>query len=270
MSSPSKAAADELGLSGLSNALWLVKLPKFVSELWAEAKDGDVLGQLSSVSVRDPSTSQVVKKLSVSIPESEGMASTIGLLSFLCLISCSIELGNKPMQFTLDELGNFLNQSNDLLAFVHDPDRERYSVAGRCTKSLVLKPKDNSQYHELRKKRVLAEQVRKESQYLAASDIAGRRVTAADYIVNPSNSSSSSKRIKQEIDPSMIRNRIFTAFAKDNKVLFADILASCKDMAGISADSLRPVLETYATFHKKGQYHSYWELKPEYRSKQSS
>jgi hypothetical protein len=72
MSSSSKAAADELGLSGLSNALWLVKIPKFVSELWVDAKDGDILGQLSSVSIKDPSTNQVVKKLSVSVPGNEG------------------------------------------------------------------------------------------------------------------------------------------------------------------------------------------------------
>jgi hypothetical protein len=183
------------------------------------------------------------------------------------------ETGNKPMKFTLDELGNFSNQSNDLLAFVHDPESDRYSVAGRCTKSLVLKPKDNSQYHELRKKRVMAEHVRQESQYLGAPELAGRRA-AADYIVNPNSAagatSGANKRVKQQIDPGILRSRIFAAFVKDEKVLFADILASCKDLAGISAESLRPVLETYANFHKKGQYYSYWELKPEYRSKQAS
>lgn len=77
------------------------------------------------------------------------------------------------------------------------------------------------------------------------------------------------KKIKIEIDRSAVRSRIFSLFENDDKVLFPNILARCKDISGITEDNLKDTLQEYAVYNRKGQYHSYWELKPEYVTKKT-
>jgi len=184
-----------LSSAGLSKSLWLVKIPKFVAEEWSRKQDGDKLGSLSSSAVKDPATNQVIKKLKVTLDTPSGDEYNSELLfivyrSLLLLLTyCAVD--DVALQFTLEEIGH-VSKSNDIVAFVHNDQSNQYSLVGKCTKSLALKPKDSHQYHQLRQKRLLAESVRPESQELDISKINSHPLPPSTYIVNLASAASSS------------------------------------------------------------------------------
>lgn len=69
------------------------------------------------------------------------------------------------------------------MAFIHSSQTNQYSIVGKCTKSLVLKPKDSQQYHTLRRKRLEVESQRPEAQALKA-DPTFRPLPATSYVLN--------------------------------------------------------------------------------------
>lgn len=248
----SKDTINELNIDGVKKSLWLVKLPKFVSEAWSTVEDGSLLGVLNASAVKD-SSNQIIKKINVVLDKN------------------SFE--NDPVEFTLDEITTGSIKSTEIIAFQQESTSNQYSLVGKCTKSYILKPKDTPQYHEIRRKRLLAETTRKEAQPLDKKDVAARPVSSSAYIIDLSSNKSkdTNKRsrltIVNEIDTNLVRRLIFAAFNKEERLLMSDILTICaRDIpGGITQDQLKSVLDNYAVLAQKGMYKSYWELKPEFK-----
>lgn len=250
ISKSSKSKSNtELKLTGIGRSLWLVRIPTFVSEICNNANDRDEIGKMYFTKSNNP---QNPKKINIEISNPT--------------------LGEKPIHFDLEDIGKNTLMENDILSFVQEEDSHQYSLVGTCTKSFVLKPKDTPEYHELRKKRKAMEQSHhgKETTSMSLSDLASKAYDTSTYILNLGDnsgaaSSSSSSKKSTEIDVSLIRSRLLSRFASDNKQLWDDLVMACQDVPGVTKANIRSILENYATFHSKGQFRQYWELKPEYR-----
>ena len=238
MSKPVKRALNTVGLD---KSLWLVKIPKFVAEEWNTAEDGEELGRLTTTK-----SSTGEKKLNILLNTQDS---------------------SERLKFTLDDVGGNSLKSNDLLAFIHDDEKNQYSIVGKCSKSLMLKPQDSAKYHELRRKRKEAEITKLQNNEAQSTPMLSLS-NQSNYLIEISNNDNKKKQ-KTDVDSGLIRNKIMESFQKDDKQLIRDIFMICRDVPGVSIDNLPNYLKVYANLHTKGMFNSYWELKSEFRIKKT-
>jgi hypothetical protein len=63
-----------------------------------------------------------------------------------------------------------------------------------------------------------------------------------------------------------VRDAVLASFNKAGRLRLKQLIASTH----YPEKSLKPVLDHYAIFHRKGPYRGYYELKPEYQAASSS
>lgn len=243
------AAKKELNAARGGQSLWLVKIPQFVAEAWADAKQDDVLGSLMvGVKPGKEGTKQMIIKLD----KREGH--------------------EIPEQYTLDEMKTSAGNDGTMMAFNIDNESKQFALEGTVTKSLVLKPPISNEYQSMVQRR-------------GATAAANRREVA---IVDPKELEKASKQsctieflssvrgeIKRKggggkdgvaVDTSALKTKMFEAFELDTKQPFDTILTMCREVAGFSREQdLRDMLDKYAIYHHKGPYRTMWELKTQYR-----
>lgn len=252
---------DIVKLDGLSESLWLVKIPKAVAEKWSEAEDHEELGRLT-ISKSGVKNSQNLssKKLSISLNNDDNE----GLKDFL-----------------LEEIGGDITNDKKVIAFSYDQSNSQYELSGKCTKSYYMKPQDNPQYHKILRKRNEVDKSRRESQYVDPSILLSMP-SSSSYVIDLSSSvdgnskrrfgsennesTNPNKSSRYELDHTSLRSKVFELFSKDSKLTSNEILRECKDIAGITKENLLKFLKLYCSQDSKGTFKHHWELKNEYQS----
>lgn len=272
--SADKAQSKVLNLDALDQSLWLVKVPQFVAERWANAENDDILGSLTVTAVKSSIPNKPpIKQLNIKLNDAK--------------------IGQGPDAFTLEEL----KSSNDnFFAFSTDKDANKgFSVDGKVTKNMVLKPQINEGYRQLIRARGLSnvanrkeigvanmQEIERTStqshtvEFITSDRMELKRKAAAEKALSGGKSSrtslsglaSSSSAGTEDGDSVMtaLRSRVFQAFETNERLTFKDIFTACADVPGFTKEKdLRDLLELYGKYNHRGMYKTFWELKPEYR-----
>jgi hypothetical protein len=246
---------SELNMEAIDSSLWLVKIPHFVADRLGSLEEDQTVGALSINAVPPSAPGQKAsKRISVSLLANED---------------------GDPTEFTLEELSTATD--TQMMAFAYDQPSNEFTVQGQVTKKLVLKPEDSVAYRQLLKRR--STQDRKMTQAANPEDILTTRASSnvIDFIP-PVRAEMKRKAIEQEyaakkskvamggVDYEMLRSKLFEAFAINKRQSLKDLLAMCKDVPGLTREKeVKDLLESYAKYHSKGPYRSFWELKPEFQ-----
>jgi hypothetical protein len=243
MSAAPSTAPDEKSLdtSGKDNALWLVKIPQYVAERLDNADDGDVIGNLQITT----------KRVSGKPAEHQ--------------LSVQLSFNSEPEEFVMVELPS----ERQLIAFESKDDKFR--IKGKITKNYNFNPRDSEAYRRSKRERLEAAASIKQTQKLEIEDIQPGLRSAMDvdfippaYVENRKAallSGTGQKRSRTELDSRDIRSKILEAFDRTERLTLKELNSSCQ----ASEKDLKDQLKLYATFHSKGPYRNYWELKSEYK-----
>jgi hypothetical protein len=242
-----------LNIDNLEQSLWLVKVPSYVAEKWAEAHHDDILGSLG-ISLKKNITNQPQsKQLNITLDYQENGE-------------------NNPREFTLETA----NQTDNHLAFSCDSESKAFAIEGNITKKLSLQP-------VLRKnqpRRIITNQRQNKNETKAADNTDIYKTVASSQTVDFFTSNKSELKRKgsekvtssklarggNELDVDALKSKIFESFALNERQLLKDIITFCSDLPNFSKEKdLREILDIYARYNAKGTYKHLWELKPEYK-----
>mmetsp|Transcript_66257 Transcript_66257/g.130390 ORF Transcript_66257/g.130390 Transcript_66257/m.130390 type:complete len:295 (-) Transcript_66257:26-910(-) len=249
-----------LNLDAKDQPLWLVKIPTFVAEKWATMNNDDVLGSMSislkSAGPNKPPTKQLNVKLT------QGPSD------------------NGPDSFTLEEL----KSSSSMVALSADPAKG-FSLDGKITKKMVLKPQINDEYRRLVRERALANVANRKEigvanmkeiertstqshtvEFISSDRMELKRKAAAEKGLQSNKMSRLGGSADESEVTTALRSRVFEAFEKSDRLTFKDILSFCSDVPGFTKEQdLRDLLEQYGQYNYRGTYKHFWELKQEFK-----
>jgi hypothetical protein len=241
-----------LNLNTKDQSLWLVKVPTFVSERWANAQSEDLLGSLSINTVQKPNAPPT-KQFCIKLGNNDG----------------------DPEDFTLETLST--SESQKLLAFKFHEHSDSYSIQGQVSKNFFLKPKESKKYTEKVRERGVIATTRQEIQHVTQEDVChGKSASHTVDFIPPAHAELKRKTQEQQyankmgrsttLNISELRNKVFEAFSTQDKYTLKDLLMICRDVEGFTKEKeLRDLLEIFGKYHAKGTYQKFWELKVEYK-----
>jgi hypothetical protein len=240
--------------------MWLVKVPAFVAERWATAENDEILGTLS-VSMKSAGPGKPpAKQLNINL---SGHGNSDG-----------------PDAFTLEEL----KSSTDNFIAISSNSNGGFSVDGKITKNMVLKPQINEEYRKLIRDRGLSnvanrreigianmKQIEMTStqshtvEFITSDRMELKRKAAAEKALLASKAPRTAGAEEGDM-LALLRGRVFEAFEKNDRLTLKEIESYCKTVPGFSNQAdLRDLLEQYAKYNHRGTYKHFWELKAEYR-----
>ena len=255
-----------LNIDAVEQSLWLVKVPQFVAERWATAENDDILGSLS-VSLKSTGPNKPPgKQLNVSLASSDKAG---------------------PSSFTLDEL----KSSTDNFIAISSDEKKGYSIDGKVTKNMVLKPQINDEYRQLIRNRGLntvanrkeicianMQEIERTStqshtvEFITSDRMEMKRKAAAErsQLANKMSRIAFGSNISTGTEDgdmlAALRSKVFEAFEKTDRLTFKDVLSFCSDVPGFSKEKdLRDILDLYGRYNHRGTFKHFWELKAEYK-----
>lgn len=240
-SSLQQVQKKELNTTDANQSLWLVKIPQIVYENLASRRSGETIGTLKL---------QANKQVLVHL---DGAAGDVPVTDYF-----------------LEEM----SKGPQLVSFAHDIEGDYFSSKGVITKQGILRPKGDEKYREYcRNRTAMASTKTRVTRAVDATTIHSAPPVSHEVDFIPP-AYVGSKRLstdqkahgvkKQKMattDSKDIRNKIFQAFESRDKLTLKEISAACTS----PEKDIKDLLKDYATFHQKGVYRNYWELKPEYR-----
>jgi hypothetical protein len=264
MTEDSKKIEAKLNIDAADQSLWLVKVPHFVAEQWANSKSGSILGKLSvknKVGSGGGSTgSAPVKEFGIRL---EG-----GKIDDMI-----------PQDYALSKLNKNELATESMLAFSARGDGQPgFIIDGKITKSMVLRPKSIDEYRSLIRQRssISLERKKKVPVIISMADMQNASMIShtVDFIVSDKPSlkrkanelkNSSRKEIDEKEEQEM-RKIMLEAFENEDRYQFKDLVAYCSGKLGtIRHELLRTLLKTHANIIAQGQFKNFYELKAQYR-----
>jgi hypothetical protein len=265
--SAAKLISTDLNVDSVNQSLWLVKIPQFVAEQWTFARNNEIVGTLKVSMKSNGPGSAPTKQLNVKLQN-------------------SVESSEMPDEFTLEEVSKSASNGDSFLAFSSQTEDSKsgFSLDGKVTKNLLLKPQGTKEYRHLIRSRGISKLTsRRETHIADVIDVqrCQNQSHTVDFITSEKNElkrksldsrgSAGNKFAKSSSGEgdevaTTLKSAIFSSFNGSDKVLFKDILANCRGVEGFTKESdLRDMLDIYAKYTSRGQFKHLWELKPEYR-----
>ncbi|RYH24373.1 hypothetical protein EON65_16760 [archaeon] len=255
-----QSAKRELDATNAKQQVWLVKVPTFVASSWARAQNNEVLGQMMVGIKPNEGTKQMIIKLDES--RNQGSNSSI------------------PTQFTLEEMKTSgLADGNSMLAFNIDEDTKQFAIEGAVTKSLVLKPSNTAEYHNLMKERSRQNASNRREVGLVDNEElekAARQSYTIEFLSSVKGElkkkGAAGKGATGELDSKALKSKMFEAFESEERLGFDSLLSiMSSQVTGFSREAeLRTELEKYAVYNHKGPHRGLWELKTQFKTNVSS
>lgn len=277
-----KVEKVEMDMSQSTNSLWLVKVPEFLGEHLARAQHNEVVGKLKIAVVSKGPSKPKEKVMSVRL-DGDGKRKATSTDDGLILQ----EEVPIPLDYSLEDTNIVRESNNDvrMIAFSNDlPTNEAYTLHGKVSKSMMLRP-NGAQYARLLRERNVKSHER--SQTRASHDdnailnINGERSralvdfkapVAADMRKKAKEADAANRAAARKLTAGQtedimdaLRDRIMAGFATAKRLKQADIQAYCHNVPGYTSQRVKTLLEDYCTYNQRGTYKHFWELKSEYK-----
>ncbi|CAI6344852.1 unnamed protein product [Macrosiphum euphorbiae] len=245
-------SGGSLDVSKAGNALWLVKVPKYVADKWDNAPGSLDVGKIK-VTNTIPG-----KRPDISLHLSEAV---------LCLDG---EKNNEPIpkSFKLD-VSHFTSQTMVALSehrMSYNPDAvvqetDRLAILGKISQKLECRPIGDQVYMDLKK------------QAIRKAHIPTRQVQKLDKVVQnfkpisdhkhniEYNEKKKSEGKKARDDKDAVMAMLFKAFEKHQYYNIKDLVTLTKQPVVY----LKEILKEVCNYNLKHPHKNMWELKPEYR-----
>lgn len=246
----------DLNIDSMNQSLWLVKIPQFVAEKWTHERSGEIVGSLQVVMQAAQPGKPASKQLNVKLNAEQH--------------------SDIPHDFTLEEVKSTSNTDSFVALSLHE--NSSFSLDGKVTKNLLLKPQGTKEYrHMIRARGMEKITSRRETQVADTVNVqrAQNQSHTVEFITsersemkrkNIERYSGANKIGKLDGETNMLRSKMFESFEKNDKQTFKEIAAYCRDVPGFTNEKdLRDLLEVYAKYTSRGAFKHLWELKSEFK-----
>lgn len=237
----------ELDCTNGSRGVWLVKVPKYISQRWDKAPGNIEVGKLRIA--RTPS-----RKLDVSFSLSEAV-----------MAMDKSETIPKDHKFVISNVSNqtlgvFSQTSPPANSTAVVPETEKLMMEGRVIQRAECKPEGNETYMKLkldgfRKSAVPTRMAKRLDDVVHMKPVANHRYN----VEFTQKKKSEGKKVRDDKDK--VTNVLFAAFEKHQYY-------NIKDLAGITRQPvtyLKEILSEVCNYNLKNPHRNMYELKPEYR-----
>ncbi|XP_042170613.1 general transcription factor IIF subunit 2 isoform X4 [Oncorhynchus tshawytscha] len=235
----------EVDLTGAkqNTGVWLVKVPKYLSQQWAKASGRGEVGKLR-------------------IGKNQGKAEVeFTLNEDLTMID---SLGNKPsgVQAPRDHPFTMQTVGGQTLAVFTETQSERISLEGLVVQRAECRPAVSENYMKLKRLQIeeLSKPVRLSQQL--------EKAVTTNYkpVANHSYNLEYDRKKKEEgkrarVDKQQVLDMLFSAFEKHQYYNIKDLV----DITKQPVSYLKEILRDIGIYNVKGTHKNTWELKPEYR-----
>lgn len=269
-----------------NKSLWLVKVPTFVSENWVNIQKNNGNNLLGTMKIINNNQGKVtsIKLNDDSEFTLEDLTSDPNMLVF-----SNTNKKNNVNHDDLDEAD--IKDINNKANKKKEKTIPKYTIVGKITKHMALKPVLNARYQEILRQRNDASHTTRTTS--AVSDSVHNKVTddtSMDFV--PPVYAENKRRLSEmkqnskktyrnsngqviEPDNKILTDCLLSCFATNDKVTLKEILTHCNtttysDSAHKVGDlfterEIKDNLLKYATYLSKGMYKHYYELKSDYK-----
>ncbi|KAJ1523775.1 hypothetical protein ONE63_001608 [Megalurothrips usitatus] len=246
--SPSSHSERELDLSNASRGVWLVKVPKYISQKWEKSAGNVEVGKLR-ISKSAGQKAAVTLALSDNLVAQDGGQSTIPKDHRL-----TVQIVERQT------LGVFSHSSPSNLDAVV-PDSEKLCLEGKIQQKLECRPYADKGYMRLK-----AETFRKAAQPVRQIQQLDRVVHNFKPVSNHKHNIEYEERKKAEgkkarDDKDAVLEMMFAAFEKHQYYNIKDLVRITRQ----PVTYLKEILKEVCDYNIKNPHKNMWELKPEYR-----
>ena len=287
----SRPSASELDLTNASRGVWLVKVPKYISSRWENAKEQTEVGKLLiskgadgapeikfnlseelikvQVDKNDPKVANNTKTVKKTTDANEKHSQSIIALdakpiqpkNSLIGVKKDIVLTNKNVEIPRDHKFAISDISHQHLAVfseqIDDKQTRRLVLEGNVVQKGECRPIADSRYMDLKKQRIVeARQPTRLVQQLDRAVVNKPRLQTT--VRAESEMRRKNDRKKSREDKDKVMDILFTAFEKHQYYLLKDLEKLTKQPVGY----LREILKEIGI---RNPHKNMWELKPEYR-----
>ncbi|CAH1245396.1 GTF2F2 [Branchiostoma lanceolatum] len=242
--------SSDLDCKGSSNNLWLVKVPKYMSNKWMTVEDGEV-GTLKINRRPGAPKPEVIFSLKEELAQKDdgkGSSEAPREHKFVLSGTAGQPMGVFSQTSAADEAGS---SSNGAL-----------SLEGKVAHRVDCRPVGGENYMKLKKLQVL------DAMTPMRTTMQLHRAVTNNYkpVSNHANNLEVERRKKEDgkrsrADPEKVQEMLFSAFEKHQYYNIKDLVEITKQ----PIQYLKEVLKEIATYNLKAPHKNTWELKPEYR-----
>ncbi|KAK7904912.1 hypothetical protein WMY93_017519 [Mugilogobius chulae] len=240
----------EVNLSGVkqSNGVWLVKVPKYLSQQWEKATEKGDVGKITIK--KKQGKSEVSFKLNADLTGLDALGEKDASLHV-----------PRDHPFTMHNVGG------QTLAVFSQSDKDEISLEGMVVHRAECRPVVNDNYMKLKKL-----QIKESTKPQRLSQQLERAVTTVfKPVANHNFNVEYEKKKKSEgkmvrAERQVVLDMLFSAFEKHQYYNIKDLVEITKQ----PVTYLKEIMREIGTYNSKGAHKSTWELKSEYRHYQSA
>lgn len=242
---------SEVDCSGVSRAVWLVKVPKYLSNIWMENTDASgIVGSLQITN--NPQRNEVVFNLSDALANKEDKDQDVKVPRDYKMVLSKVE----------QSIGVFSEGSSASVTEEEEKgDKSQLTIEGVVVQRADCRPvQPNADYLLLKKRTILkssmsgrkAKQVERVIKYRPVSD-------HEMNIKHEKKKKEEGKRAREGED--VVKALLFNAFERHQYYNLKDLISITKQPVAY----LKCILKEIGRYNTKNPHKNMWELKPEYR-----
>ncbi|XP_071085826.1 general transcription factor IIF subunit 2-like [Haliotis cracherodii] len=243
----------EVDLSAAPRGVWLVKVPKYLSERWQKAQGGSEVG-----------------KLRITRPKSPGLKPDVMFSSHETMMKAEPGQAQAPRdhKFVLTGVGvqNLVVMSQTPI-FAKDGNgatkekvSERVAVEGKVLQRAECRPIADDNYNKL--KRLHWEiQNKPKREVIQLSGVVQSYKPRSAYASLDGDKRKKEESKRSRLDREKVQDMLFNAFEKHQYYNVKDLVK----ITNQPVPYLKEILKEICTYNMKAPHRNMWELKPEYR-----
>ncbi|CAL1545549.1 unnamed protein product [Lymnaea stagnalis] len=255
----------DVDFSAAGRGVWLVKVPKYLSEQWKTCPNGTDVGKLKISKSKPTGKPDIIftsfDVTSKSRPTShDGVAQMAGP-SIIQKPSSGMS-GARNHQFLVTNVGNqnlvVMSQSKTDINGKELPI-EKISIEGKVLQRAECHPIVDAQYRQLKKEQVQAQNTPQRQIKLLPGIVHSYKPVSDHFNFEDKKTKKAEKRSRAEKDKVM--DVLFNAFEKHQ-------FYNVKDLVGITKQPvpyLKEILKEICSYNMTAPHKNMWELKPEFR-----
>ncbi|XP_052782855.1 general transcription factor IIF subunit 2-like [Mya arenaria] len=244
----------EVDLTAAGRGVWLVKVPKYLSEKWKKNSGKCDVGRLKITRLKGVQGAKPEVTFSTNDDQAKqlvpGMPSTTP----------------KEHKFLLTGVGNqnlvvFSEKKSEPSSSAAEIITERVAIEGKVIQRAECRPVADKSYLQLKKlQRELCNKPKREIKQITTVPNSYKPVSNhAANIEHEKKMKEGGKRIRD--DKEVVKNRLFEIFEKHQYYNIQDLVK----LTNQPVTYLKEILKELCTYNMKAPHKNMWELKPEYR-----
>lgn len=262
------------GLENLNSSVWLVKIPPYIAEQWANAKQDELLGSFHAAKTADGKRQFIVKLDNDRLTAANATAAATNKRSGYAMTGSSsstapVSASAIPKDLVIAEMPRPKNAEKESMITISSSDKKNFHIDNRITKRFIMRPQNRIELAAVMKERTMNDIAKKpvievrEVDEVARAESNARTIGFATQDLTRATRQRGGGAVSEEMEDEI--KRIVYPILREGFAKFLQLWEACKGIPGITQDLLKDALKEIAIYNNRGLNKFYYELPDEYR-----